>query len=264
MSMRAVAAILYNFCYGRYDEAESLYLEMIEIAKRVLGEEHQFTLIFMRDLADVYVNQGRHDEAERLYLKTLGIYERVLGEAYPGTLDTMVALALMYGDRGRYDEAESLVLQMLEVTRRVLGEEHPETVRAMCLLAECQEQRGDVDLALEILREVAERPGASHWVLNDYAWLLLTAEPEALRDPEAALEIALRANEMSGYRWSEQLYTLAVAYYRTGDRAKATETEQKARDLFPPDRYLPLRWFPDHFQEVLEEAAAGGERDGGE
>jgi tetratricopeptide (TPR) repeat protein len=247
MSMRGVAFL--HSLEGRYNEAESLYLELIEMSKRVLGVEHLETLVYMHDLAFVYTDQGRYDKAERLYLETLGIARRALGEAQ-FVLAIMQQLAVMYGHQGRYDEAESLLLQMLELSKRKM-----DMVDAMSLLAWLHEVCGRFDLALEIRRELAERPGASYWDLNDYAWLLLTAEPETLRDPQAALGIALRANEMSGYRWSTQLYTLALAYHLTGDTTKSIEIEQLALDLLPDyanDRYLQLRRPLAYFQDALE------------
>ena len=36
---------------GRYDEAEPLFLETLEIEKRVQGEEHPETLLSMNNLA---------------------------------------------------------------------------------------------------------------------------------------------------------------------------------------------------------------------
>jgi serine/threonine protein kinase/tetratricopeptide (TPR) repeat protein len=263
VSMRTIAR-LYNI-RGHFDEAESLQLETIEMSERVLGKEHQLTLVWMNDLAGIYVNQGRYDEAESLYLQTLEKTKRVLGDTYPETLTTMGDLAVMYANQGRYDEAESLLLQMLELSKRKQVEDPWYVVEAMSLLAWLDELRGRFDLALEIRSEVAERPGASYWDLNDYAWLLLTAEPETLRDPETALEMALRANEMSGYRWSTQLFTLALAYLRTGDTTKALEMEQLALDLLPDytnDRYRRLRRPPAYFQETLEQAFAGGEKEG--
>ncbi len=40
---------------GRYDEAEPLNLETLEVKKRVLGEEHPDTLLSMNNIADLSV-----------------------------------------------------------------------------------------------------------------------------------------------------------------------------------------------------------------
>ena len=70
--------------------------------------------------------------------------------------------------------------------------------------------------------------------LNEHAWLLLTCELEDMRDPQAALPIAKRAVEKSGGQNAAYLDTLGLAYFMTGDTAKAIETQEKAVLLLPP------------------------------
>ncbi len=50
----------------RYDDAEPRLVQVIEVRKRVLVEEHPETLISMSLLAQVYVKQSRMDEARPL------------------------------------------------------------------------------------------------------------------------------------------------------------------------------------------------------
>jgi tetratricopeptide (TPR) repeat protein len=82
--------------------------------------------------------------------------------------------------------------------------------------------------ALSIRKAQAEQPTATANDLNDYAWDLLTAEPNELRDPAAALPNARRAVEMTKGNAPKMLNTLALAYHLTGDHARAVETELKA------------------------------------
>ncbi len=77
-------------------------------------------------------------------------------------------------------------------------------------------------------RRAAEQPDANASDLNEYAWFLLTCEPDDLRDAQAALPVAKRAVEMSGGENAAILDTLALAYFMTGDTAKAVETQEKA------------------------------------
>jgi tetratricopeptide (TPR) repeat protein len=120
----------------RYDKAEQLYLETLEIQKRVLGEDHRRTLGTMGNLAIVYHTQGRYDDAEPLYLKTLRINTRLLGKTHPGTLKAMSNLAVLYMDQGQYDEAESLLLQTLQIQEEILGVRNPSTLYSMVNLGE--------------------------------------------------------------------------------------------------------------------------------
>ena len=51
---------------GRWKEAEELGVQVMEVSKRVLGQEHSNTLDSMSNLAITYSNQGRWKEAEEL------------------------------------------------------------------------------------------------------------------------------------------------------------------------------------------------------
>ncbi|KAJ0100736.1 hypothetical protein J7T55_000106 [Diaporthe amygdali] len=55
---------------GLWKEAESLFVQVMETLKRVLGEEHPDTLTSMSNLASTYGNQGRWSEAESLVVQS--------------------------------------------------------------------------------------------------------------------------------------------------------------------------------------------------
>ena len=75
---------------------------------------------------------------------------------------------------------------------------------------------------------------------NECAWQLLTCEPPELQNPEQALPFALEANELTSHANPSFLDTLALAYHRTGDTARALETQKRALELLPPGE-SPLR-----------------------
>jgi tetratricopeptide (TPR) repeat protein len=138
---------------GRYEEAERLSLQCLEIMKRVLGPDHPHTLSAMTDLALAYQGQHRYEEAERLDSEILGIQKRVLGPERGEVLWTMNNLALAYQSEGRYREAERLHLQTLEIRRRVLGPAHPDTLASLYNLACIAAKRGDRAKAMSWLRQ---------------------------------------------------------------------------------------------------------------
>jgi len=71
-------------------------VRVIEITKRVLGEEHPHTLSSIADLASTYRSQGRWKEAKELQVGVIEITKRVLGEEHPFTLSNMNNLASIY------------------------------------------------------------------------------------------------------------------------------------------------------------------------
>ena len=90
---------------------------------------------------------------------------------------------------------------------------------------------------IALRKQAAQQSDASALKINQYAWVLLTCKPEDLRDPETALPIAKRAVEKSDENNQAShagiLDTLALAYFMTGDTAKAIETQVKALALLP-------------------------------
>ena len=73
-----------------------LIKEVLEIQRRVLGEEHPDTLEWMNRLANLYKEQGRYDEAESLFVKELEMRRRVQGEEHRDTVQSMKNLVELY------------------------------------------------------------------------------------------------------------------------------------------------------------------------
>jgi tetratricopeptide (TPR) repeat protein len=88
----------------------------------------------------------------------------------------------------------------------------------------CKEASADLDAAAK------KRPN-DPVSLQDKAWFLLTCPDQKMQDPTTAMEIAMKANEMSKGQAPLVLETLAEAFYRQGDAAKASEHQQKAVEL---------------------------------
>ena len=71
---------------GRYEEAEPLLIQALELSQRLLGENHPSVAISLNNLAKLYDSQRKYEEAEPLYLQALAIAEQALGENHPNTI----------------------------------------------------------------------------------------------------------------------------------------------------------------------------------
>jgi tetratricopeptide (TPR) repeat protein len=87
--------------------------------------------------------------------------------------------------------------------------------------------------AIEIYRQAAAKPKAGALELNDYSAVLSKCPFPRLQNSSLSLELALKANEMSGGRNPVILDTLAWAYFHSGQAAKAIETSRHALTLLP-------------------------------
>jgi membrane associated rhomboid family serine protease len=89
------------------------------------------------------------------------------------------------------------------------------------------EKRG-FDQAIADFGRAIEIDPTNAQVFNDLAWLLATADQPATRDGPRAVQLALKACELSRWMNAAMLDTLAAAYAREGDYVKAVEWERKA------------------------------------
>ncbi len=68
-------------------------------------------------------------------------------------------------------------------------------------------------------------------ILNNFAWVLATSPDDSLRNGKRALEMGLKACELTQYKEAHILSTLAAAYAETGDFENAVSWSQKSVDL---------------------------------
>ncbi|MDB9465507.1 tetratricopeptide repeat protein [Dolichospermum circinale] len=128
LSLDGLAQLYYS--QGRYNDAEPLYLQSLDICKRQLGDDHPHVALSLNNLAVLYNFQGRYNDAELLYLQSLDICKRQLGNDHPHVASSLNNLALLYKSQGKYLEAENLAQQALVIYQQKLGNEHPDTQNA--------------------------------------------------------------------------------------------------------------------------------------
>ena len=73
--------------------------------------------------------------------------------------------------------------------------------------------------------------------LNNLGWLYATSTDPNVRNPEKALEYALKAVAATKEENAGVLDTLAEAYFVNGRYSEAVETERKALALEPRDSF---------------------------
>ena len=116
---------------GKWKKAEEMYRQVLDVRRRVLGEDHPITLGSKNNLAAILHSQGKWQEAEEMHRQVLDVRRRVLGEEHPDTFSSKNNLAYVLQSQGKWQEAEEMRGQVLDVRKRVLGEEHPDTLSSM-------------------------------------------------------------------------------------------------------------------------------------
>jgi non-specific serine/threonine protein kinase/serine/threonine-protein kinase len=138
------------------EEKQAYHRETLELVRRVLGNEHPQALRTMNNLGVSYSGSGRLDEAEAVLAEAVEVGSRVLGEENPVTLYAMGNLAFAYQSQGRLAEAETLQRRCLEIRSHVLGEEHAMTLKSRFRLAQIYEGQGRHNEAEVLYRETLE------------------------------------------------------------------------------------------------------------
>jgi non-specific serine/threonine protein kinase/serine/threonine-protein kinase len=205
-----------------------------------------------RKVGAVQEESGDQASALRSYATAAKVNEDLLNSDPENAQAAMSqAITLRYiGDllSKRGDAAGAMAeYRTVQETLDHLAVEQPDNVlvqgrRAEMLIyiADLLERAGKTDdarketlLALEITRKLAAREDATADELYAYALTTLDCQPPDLRNPTAALQLAQRSSAKSNAPDRDILELLARAYFATGDRERAIETEQTAIKLIP-------------------------------
>jgi tetratricopeptide (TPR) repeat protein len=108
----------------RLDEAERLVHDVLQSRKRILGEEHAYTLWSANDLSKIYCELHRFDEAARILEEIVPVVKRTLGDSHVGMIMTKSNLSRAYILRGKWDAAGELIRQL----REIVPPDHPDWV----------------------------------------------------------------------------------------------------------------------------------------
>lgn len=112
---------------NRYNDAEKLYNEALEIYRRLVKDTSQkyepYVAAACNNLATLYNSKNRYEEAERLYNEALEIIHR-LSKDNVTVYEAEIAasynnLAVIYTKTKRYERAEKLYNEALEIRRRL-------------------------------------------------------------------------------------------------------------------------------------------------
>jgi len=146
---------------ARYAQALPIRKEMLEICRKVLGEDHPLTATSYNNVAYNLDAQGKAAEAGPLHQKALDIYRKVLGEGHPDTAQSYNNVAYNLQAQGKATEAGPLYQKALDIRRKVLGEDHPSTAMSYNNLAGNLQDQGKAaevgplyQKALDIRRKV--------------------------------------------------------------------------------------------------------------
>lgn len=107
----------------------------------------------------------------------------------------------------------------------------PKNIAEYRMRAQTYEKMGNYKAAASDLAKGLTLSPDNRKALNSLAWLLATCPDGSVRDGRAAIRIGTKACELSGWKDSELIDTLAAAYATTGSFDRAVELQQQALQL---------------------------------
>jgi tetratricopeptide (TPR) repeat protein len=164
------------------------------------------------------ISASKLDEAEKLLDE--------LGKAEPNDVGVKILRIDLLHNQKKYKEALALVEELLK------GNEDLGLLRIKGNILLSMRRHSD---AVKVFEEVIKEDPNDKTTLNNLSWLLSTSPVDLVRNGKRALELAEKACELTDYKVSYILSTLAAAYAETGDFKKAIEFSQKSIDLSPND-----------------------------
>jgi tetratricopeptide (TPR) repeat protein len=192
---------------GKIDEAMAQYQQAL-VLKPDYAEAHN-------NLGNGFVQQGRMEEAIAQFQKALTIK--------PDYADAHNNLGSAFLQQGRLDEAVAHYQKALAI-KPGDAEVHDHLGTALLQLGRTAEALAHYQKVLAIKPDDAS-------VQNKLAWLLATSPQASLRNGNQAVELAQRANQLTGGDNPVILCTLAAAWAEAGHFPEAAATAQHALSL---------------------------------
>jgi hypothetical protein len=112
---------------GQWEEAEKMLVQLIDIEKAQLGEDHPGTLNSMNNLAMAYMNLERWSDAKRLIIRVLETRKVKFGVDNLATLVAMANLAFVWMSSGHEAQAIDLLRDSVAGRKR-LGHNDAQTL----------------------------------------------------------------------------------------------------------------------------------------
>jgi tetratricopeptide (TPR) repeat protein len=204
------------FQKGSVDEAIAHFQTALQI-KSNYADAHN-------NLGTVLLQRGRVDEAITHYQTALQIK--------PDHAEAHNNLGTALFQKGSVDEAIAQCQAALQIK--------PDYADAHDNLGNALLQKGSVGEAITQYQKALEIEPGFPAAQNNLAWVLATCSQASLRNGNKAVELAQRANQLTGGENPAILHTLAAAYAEAGRYNDAMQSAQKAIELAKAARQQDL------------------------
>lgn len=188
----------------RFDEAYAQYDQVVKISPRSADGFSNWAMAL--------ASAGRNEDALQKVDQAIRLN--------PQHVNARLLRALVLQQSGRFEDAAQASRQALAL--------HPTNTVVLLTIGNSFVAQARAADALPIFRRALQTTPDSVPALNRTAWILATHSNPTLRNGPEALRLATRACELTGFRDSLSLNTLAAAQAEAGDFASAVRTGEQA------------------------------------
>ena len=207
---------------------------VVVLAASILQTRHQLQFWKSTELLTSRITEVTGESAWAEYVLGVGleqkgdirqamIHYRNAMATQPTVKDAFKAMGRLFGQQGRWPGAEKTYLLLLKID--------PDNFTAHLGLATTLPHLGRMDEAVTHLKTALRTCPNTPDTLNNLAWTLATSDEAGLRDGAQAVKFGERACELTHYRETIMVGTLAAAYAEAGRFDEAIATAQKACTL---------------------------------
>ena len=174
---------------GRYEEAENILEEALELKADYFGEESRTVPATLNALGDLHYVADGHENAEAMYREALDMHDR---DPYNvEACRSLNGLALLHAARDENVEAESLLQRAIKYHQLGGRRDHPYTATALTNLA-------ILYLRLERYDEAEPLLGRAEYIQNK---ILPHSHPDAALRAHAQAELLMRTGRHEEALW---------------------------------------------------------------
>lgn len=141
---------------GHFSEALKLVEQALAIRRRVLGNDHRYTIAALERLSTLHTELADFAAAQAGLEEALALRQKLLGDRHPDVATDMASLGILSRQMGDFARAEEMYLAVLERDIEFYGEISTESAMAMNNLAVLYEDMGRPGRALAYARRSVE------------------------------------------------------------------------------------------------------------
>ncbi|MCP4249379.1 MAG: serine/threonine protein kinase [bacterium] len=152
---------------GRYDEAEALLTEYLDLRRRLAGKAHYDVAQALTELGEIHIQRADYRRAEDVFRERIQVLKELVEGDDIELARALCDLAIALSQQDRSAEAETLYRDSLAMARRMMGDDHGQVALASNNLAVHLREEGRFKeaepLAADTYRiwSVYDRPNAS-------------------------------------------------------------------------------------------------------